>query len=358
MRTMLAVLLSSGFLAACGGGGGSPGGTAAPLLVINASNQQAVGRATAMASTALVGAGGGVSTGAATDGNASALSVSGTATSRPGTSIASMAMYLAHSLSDATDAKRTTLAAGRSGGSARTLTVAPSTTACSVSGTLTISLVDADNSGTATVGDTMTLTFDHCHETATESITGAMSITLGSVNVVSGRLNFNGTLAMQALTVTDGTRTSALNGSLSMAYNEASATQTQIVMTVGSSGLAASVSGGGMSDAVSFDAGFVLNVTDTLAATPSDVDTTTATLNGSFSTTAIGGRVQLATSVPLLQLASENYPRAGVMRAVGSGSALRMTVLDATTVRLELDANLDGTYEASADLPWAMLLPG
>ncbi|RQP24803.1 hypothetical protein [Piscinibacter terrae] len=357
MRTILAVLISSSVLAACGGGGGSSGGTSAPLLVINSSNQQSVGRATATASTALVGVGDGVGNANSTGGTASAKSVTRSAAGLPGNSIAGMAMYLGHTLAAANDAQRTALSASRAGGTSRSLAVAPTTVNCGVSGTMTLSLVDADNSGTATSGDSMTLSFNQCKDSATDSVNGSMTIALGGVSVNGGLVSFNGSLSMNALTVVEGGRTAAMNGGLTLNFTEVSTTQTQATLTVGSSGLSASVSGS-QTDAVSFDAGFALNVTEVLSSTPGGVDTSTATFSGSFSTTAIGGRVQLETPTALLQWSSDTYPRAGVLRVTGSSSALRLTVLDATTVRLELDGNLDGTYESTTDVPWSTLLPG
>ncbi len=360
MRVVLAVLLSSSLLAACGGGGSSDaGGTAAPLLVINTSNQQAVGRATATASAALVGAGGGASGANSAESGATALSFSRGSGALPGASLSAVAMYLAHALDNSTGGQRTALAASRAGGSARALAVAPVTELCTLSGSFTLGLVDADNSGSATLGDTLTLTFNHCQDTATESVNGVMSITFSQINMPSGLLSFTGSLAMQSLTVADGTRTAVLNGGLSMDLAQLSTTQTRIGMTVGGSGLSASVSGTGIvSESIGFDAGFALSITETAATMVGDVDTSTATLNGSFTASSIGGRVQISTTVPVLQLASENYPRAGVLKVLGSSSALRLTALDATTARIELDANLDGTYESSTDLPWTTLLPG
>jgi hypothetical protein len=357
MRTILAVLIGSSVLAACGGGGGSSGGSATPLLVINSSNQQSVGRATATASTALMGASGGVVNANSADGTASAKSVSRSAVGLPGNSVVSMALYFGHTLANANDAQRTALSAQRTGGTSRALAIAPTTVQCSVSGSLTLSFVDADNSGGANPGDSMTLSFNQCKESANDSVNGSMTIALGSINVSGGLLSFSGSLSMNALTVVDGGRTASMNGGLTMSFNQTSATQTQVSLTVGSSGLSTSVTGS-QTDAVSFDPGFALNVTEVQSITQGGVDTATATLNGSFSTTAIAGRVQLETPTPLLQWSSDNYPRAGVLRVTGNSSALRLTVLDATSVQLELDGNLDGTYESSSTVLWTNLLPG
>jgi hypothetical protein len=81
-------------------------------------------------------------------------------------------------------------------------------------------------------------------------------------------------------------------------------------------------------------------------------------LNGSFSATSIGGRVTVTTLVPLTALSGDDYASAGVVKIVGaSGSTVLATVIDDTQVQLRLDANGDGTYESTTDVPWATLLP-
>lgn len=358
MRTILTILISSSVLAACGGGGGSPGGSATPLLVINDSNSQSVGSATVSASTTMLGVGGGVSGANSTDGTASAKSVVPSAVGLPGNSVAGMALFLGHSLANFDGGQRSALSASRAGGTSRTAAIAPITQACGFSGSFTLSLVDADNSGTLTAGDSMTLSFSQCKDSANDSMNGSMTITLGSASVNSGLVSFTGSMSLNALSVVEGSRTATINGGLGLSFNNVSATQTQMTFTVGSSGLGATMVASGKNDAVSFDPGFAVSVTETESTTPGGVSTATATISGSFSTTAIGGRVQVATPTALQQWSSENYPRAGVVRVTGNSSALRLTVLDATNVRLELDANLDGTYESTKTVPWSTLLPG
>jgi hypothetical protein len=84
------------------------------------------------------------------------------------------------------------------------------------------------------------------------------------------------------------------------------------------------------------------------ALTQSDV-----TLNGAFTAASIGGRVLVATVVPLRQLGSDADPSSGQVIATGaSGTQLRITALSANSVQLELDANGDGTYERSGVFAW------
>ena len=360
MRSIAGLVICSGFLASCGGGGGDAGGPPqVQLLAINSSNQQAVGRATATAMTSLVGAGGGIAGSSSTTGTASAMALPTATSGYRGGSLNSLAMLMVRSATGTIDGRRSALSARVSGGAARAQTVGSLQTQCSVSGSVTLSVSDADNSGTPSVGDTMTLTFSQCRETATDSLDGAMAIKLTQLSIVNDAVaSLAGTLSMQHLSATDGVRTALLDGSLSMAFSQLSASEGRTQLTVGSSGLGASVSGGGVSDAVSFEPGFALDMTETMSTTIGGVDTSTATLTGGFSATSIAGRVVLETSVPVLQWATEAYPRSGTVRVVGNASALRLQALSATTVRIELDGNLDGTYELSTDLPWTTLLPG
>jgi hypothetical protein len=355
MRAMLGVVLTSGLLVACGGGGGDAGTVPPPqsLLAINATNQDAVGRATATATTAVLGAGGGV---APTTSSASALS--GAASAGRGThSIGALARYAAHALTQPVAGQRKLLSE-RASAAPAPLTIAPETIPCSVSGSLTVTIADADNNNEVSAGDTMTFTFNQCREAPADSINGSMAVTLSRFDIVNGLVSFAGTLAMQQLSAVEGARTSTLNGSLGMTYTTLSTLRTQFTLVVGAAGLSASVNGGGLADSVMFEPDFTLNETVTLSTALNGVNTWTSSLSGGFSASSIGGRVLLEAPVPLVQMENEAYPRSGTMRVVGTGSALRLQALSATMVRIELDANLDGTYEASKDVAWTTLLPG
>ncbi|HEX6707817.1 MAG TPA: hypothetical protein VF169_23940 [Albitalea sp.] len=350
MRSMPSLVLSSGLLVACGGGGGDAGTTPAPaqLLSISASNQDSVGRATAGAVSSLAGAGGGMTVTTAAAGRSNASST-GATRGPSGHSISALARTVADGLLQV-QGRRAALAAG----SARALGVASETHPCTVSGSMTIGVADTDHSATATPGDTLTLSFNQCRESALDSVSGSITVTLNAFSVASGLVSFGGTMAFQQLSVTEGTRAASLNGAVSLSYTEQSTTVTALAMTVGGNGLTASVSAGGVTDTVSFHPAFAINLTDTQGAT----SFSTASVNGSFSSSVLGGRVQIETSVPVVQLETQLYPSSGTLRVVGSGSALRLQALSANTVRLDLDANLDGVYESTKDVAWSTLLPG
>jgi hypothetical protein len=350
MRTLLALVLGAGFLAACGGGGGS-GATpapAAPLLTINASNQNAVGSASMRGTSAMLGAGSGVNAGPASAPPAHAATLSfGSGAG----SIRSVAAVIARALADS-GTRRVALAAASGAPTARAMALQSFDLACST-GSVRVSAVDADNNSDLSVGDTMTLTFNQCGELE-GTATGAISITMTSLSFVSNLLSFGGSMSIQQFAVTDGTHTATLNGAVAMSFAQTSATATLVTMNVAATGLNAVITGGS-SDTISYDPGFAISVTSTLV---NGIDNTSATISGGLSASSLGRRIMLETPVALQQLSTEDFPHTGTLRAVGNASALRMTALSASTVRIELDANLDGTYEASSDVAWTTLLPG
>jgi hypothetical protein len=356
MRTVLAMILGGSLLAGCGGGGGSSGGSAPPpatLLAINAGNQDAVGRASVRASTAMLGAGGGAT---ATANNASLRYAAGVGSVHRAAPLGSLASVVAGVLMDLNNTRRGVLAEGRTPLTMRSLAVAPITSQCDFGGSLTISVGDTNNDQDLSVGETMTLTFNQCYVTATDFATGAMAITMSSISLSNNLIAFGGAMSINQFSVSDGTRSATLNGGVTLSFAMRSTTVTDITMSVTGAGMSATVAGGGSSDTVTFEPGFAM--TDTATSVVGGIGHDSATISGSFSATSLAGRVTLETPTPLVQMDNEDFPRSGALRVVGNGSAMRMTVIDASTVQVELDANLDGTYEASKNVPWTTLLPG
>jgi hypothetical protein len=327
MRSLWAAILGGSVLVACGGGGGDDDDTPATgTVVITATNQDRVARAAAGAVVSLGGAASG----------------GGLTASEPSTSLALVRQ------------SATRLAAARK----RALAIPSETVNCSVSGSVTVSFVDADNDGAPTVGDTMTTSFANCKETADDNLSGSFAVRLTLLDVDSnGLLRFDGTVTFSQLAATVGERSATLSGSASMTYAQRSSTRLDVTLSIGTSGLSSSLTADGVTETIGYDPEFAYTETSTFDANTGTLVSTSTLVRGGFSSSAIGGSVILDTQQAVMQFAGEAYPRAGVLRVVGDSSALRLTALPGELLRLELDANLDGNYEASRDVPWQDLLP-
>ena len=223
-----------------------------------------------------------------------------------------------------------------------------STDPCSVSGSITTTVSDADNSQSLSRGDALTLNFNQCQDASDDVVSGVMIFTIGSVTSGQGNVQFSGSLAFEQLSTSSGTRLASIQGSVGVAATITS-TSFQMALTVGANALTLTSSAPGYLDTIVYEPGMQVIVTATDGAvTQSDV-----TLNGSFTASSIGGRVVVATLLPLRQLGTDAYPSSGQVVVTGaSGTHLRVTALSATSVQLELDANGDGTYERSGVFAW------
>ena len=85
---------------------------------------------------------------------------------------------------------------------------------------------------------------------------------------------------------------------------------------------------------------------------------TVSTVSGVLSSTALAGRVEVATlqGAPLVQYAAEPYPRSGSVQIDGRRGRILVTALSAGEARLEVDAGDDGNFESSSTVSWDWLL--
>lgn len=341
-------------LAACGSGGGDSPPPPAPVPVqISAANQDTVARATA---NTVISAGtlGGVTPLATGDRVSAAgkLGIGASAAPSLGSAGSALAVVQRFGLY--------ALATGRSGqvnagGKVTAQAVSASSVNCAVSGSLTVNINDADNSGTLSAGDSISFAFAACKPTATETVNGSMTLAVSSASATT----VGGSISFAALTASGPDGSFAINGGVSLAYSEAGTLATyQMVIAAG--GLSTVVSTAQYSDTITLGGGFEQTVTYDAAALPPGSTIAglgTARVNGTISAASLGGTVTLATVAPFRQYDIDPYPRDGQLRATGAnGSALRLTALSVTTVRIELDANGDGIYEQSRDVPWGVLI--
>lgn len=349
-------------LSACGGGGGDAGAPVdgSDTLAINVGNRDQVARATLvgmmgldgsseLADPSLTGANA-VGTGALrlpqVSGRWTPLALTGPLTS------------LMRQLVE--QPARRALAAGSRQPDAVTQAVyGPTTVACTVSGSVSVTINDADNSGTITAGDTLTSSFASCVETAGTVVGGQVQIAYvamgtGTLSSYTARVEFTG------LSVADTSMTMRLNGRVLLTAAQRSTVLTQIDATVESPMSAALTTGGTLRDTVTLAAGFTEQSThDSSVAAPVAGGTPgllTSSVSGTVASTALGGSFVLSTPTAIQRYDADEYPRAGVMLATGRNSQLRMTAVSATEVRLETDADNNGTFENSSTVAWTTLL--
>jgi hypothetical protein len=247
---------------------------------------------------------------------------------------------------------------------ARRLSVISQTELCLISGSMTLTLDDRDNNAQPSPGDVMSLSFVNCQDDVSTLINGTLVMNIGAISVTPALSSFTGTFAFQQLTVIDAGFTSSVNGTMNVVYSEttdaAGSTTTHMETAVASSGgLVAQGSTPQFSDTFSYDAGFGSVETAFMPASTADMGWSTIVLNGTVNVASLGGRITLLmdAAAPVHEFSDADYPDSGQVTVVGEASRLRLTVMDAVRVRMELDANNDAAYEETKEVTWAQLMP-
>ena len=336
MKSTLSILATAStlmILSACGGGGDDRGDPPGPAgLSITTANKDAVTRST-------------VSSGLAVSNIQTATSAAGNG--QQPTSVAARAHSLAALM-------RRTLAAGvKSRMSIQSASAHPAsladTAACSVSGSLTVTFDDRDSSGLLSTGDVLSVQFNDCRDSATSLYNGKAVITLTTVPSAS---QITASADFQNVSSVQGASTSAINGSLVLAETDTD-TESTTSLTVGTTALTITLASPGYSDAVTLSAGARITVDQQFAAAR-----TAQSYDGTLQAQSIpGGAVTLTTVSPIVQLDADAYPSSGVLKVKGAHGTLLLTVLSATTVQEQLDADDDGTYESTTTVAWSTLIP-
>jgi hypothetical protein len=331
MKSSLSILVAASALAllsACGGGGDSSSNPSGGKVAITSANQSQVARATI----------------------ASGLSVSltqGSVGAAPA-SVATRAQALANVLQRAVAAARDQRK-GIASASLHPTAATSDVVNCGVSGTVTTTFDDRDGNSVISSGDVITATFAQCKDSATLAINGAIAVTLTGTPTAT---QFTANADFQNIVVTDNGASATISGNVAVAENDMS-TLSRTTLTVGNGGLSVATASSSYNDSVSYSAGFVIDTA--VVAVGGGV---TASLAGTMTAQSLGGSVTIATPLALVQSPADNYPSVGQIVITGaSGSTVRATVLDNTQVKLELDANGDGSYESTSTVAWATLIP-
>ena len=343
----LAVAAATLALGGCGGGGGGgDGGSPPPGSVdVTAGNQDQLSRAAVAAAQggfvpgAVPVAGGG---GSLFGGRARALSA---ARSGAGLEPTAAAVWW-QALQAGTGANTT----GRARPAAL---IGPTEDPCLVSGSTVLTIDDRDNNLMASAGDVLTVVFKACSDVAGETLGGTMSLQLTQVTR-SPRLSFAAAATLTGLSITLPGHTARYDGDFTMSYAEPSATLATTRMVVGKQ-LAVHAQTVNFDDTFTLRAGLTIDSNYDAAALPPGGTVpglTTTTSNGSVAAASAGGYVSVTTLAPLLQYDVDAFPRSGHFDVVGKNGSLQLTVLAAGKVRIDLDANGDGTFDQTKTVDW------
>jgi hypothetical protein len=251
--------------------------------------------------------------------------------------------------------KRALGAAIATAGRALPLATTSITETCPAGGSIVITIDDRDNNGTPSAGDALTTTFNDCKESETSLLKGGFTLNFASYS----SSQFSGLLTFAQLTLSDEDATIAMNGPANVVYSETTVPGSRTErteLTVAAGGLVVGVTSPKVNETLSHEPGFAGIWTDVSLSTPTQ-GYDTAVLNGRVGFASLNGKVVLATDPPIKDMYVDEMPSSGTVLITGYQSKLRMTVLNTSTARLELDANNDGVYESTRDIPWSELLP-
>ncbi|MDR7332402.1 hypothetical protein [Roseateles asaccharophilus] len=318
-------------LAACGGGGDSSSGGEPPLqqqtmLGISASNYQAVGQAV-VSSALFLGDSGGLVSGAETSTDA---------------------RVLRHAVNTA---KR-----GFERGGNRPVLVTGveirDTVACAQGGSIAVTVNDANNNGSFDAGDSITMDLLSCKEEGAVS-QGRLAISVQAITGVFDSNNYSATMTMTmtAFNVTTGSDSAQGDGALSMTMSQSPSGVGELTLSTARFAFSGRVGGQNFTTTLT-DTRLVVRDETVGSAWRSSI-TYTSTLDSS----QFGNKqVTITTPQALVITAGNVYPSSGQLLARGhANSAVRITALNATQARLELDAEGDGSYETQVTKTWAEL---
>ncbi|MGM9480502.1 hypothetical protein ACS5PN_04845 [Roseateles sp. NT4] len=223
---------------------------------------------------------------------------------------------------------------------------------CSGGGSLVVSLADSNSNGRFDNGDGIALEAQSCREEDGTVLQGRVSFAVQSLSGFIDSSSYGATLAvtLSAFSATRGADTVQGDGTLNF-------TQTQ-TPTVSELKLSTDfMMFSGRQDGQPFTT-TLSGVKLTLRTeTVTGVSRTTISYEGQISSSGLGGkRVIVTTPQPLVITGSDRYPSSGQLMVQGNGgSALRISSVNATQARLEVDAEGDGRYEAQTTKSWAEL---
>jgi len=303
------VLTATGLLVACGGGGGSGGGTAgiaaAAPVVVTSANATQVASASLNASDGL-------------SGNTAGILgiVPASVGSTPSTDVNIVETII--------DQVRK---APQTGGSGVSIAAVQNINQNCDSGTLNVSFNDADNSATLTTGDTVSMSANNC---TFSGVTMNGSISVSNIVVTGDQVtppySLQLSLTTSGFSVSSGGEVAAINGDGTISES----TGDGITFTSSFSGAGIQLTAGG--ETLTLTSYQITNVENEATGAYS-VD-----ISATISISSLGGSVTVTTDVPLSGVFPFE-PDAGHITCTGDNSSVTITVIDSTSVQLDVDSD-------------------
>jgi hypothetical protein len=217
---------------------------------------------------------------------------------------------------------------------------------CNGGGTISVVVTDVNGNDQPDAGDSATLTINHCAVDGS-SVNGQLIM---AVNSSSGDLDtyphaYSATLTLNNLSTTSSQVSTVANGNFTLAVDRQSSILQTVMLT------ASSLTTSSTFDGATYSATLTnYQITETMGFTSS-----TTSVSGTVGTSLLGANtLTAATLVPFTRFYTDVYPSSGqVMVTASQGGKVRITVLSSSMLRIELDANGDGSYEASTTQLWS-----
>jgi hypothetical protein len=206
-------------------------------------------------------------------------------------------------------------------------------------------VTDINGNDQPDAGDSATLSINHCVVDGT-SVNGQLIV---AVNSSSGDQDtyphaYSATLTLNNLSTTSPQVSTVANGNFTLAVDRQSSVLQTVTLT------ASSLTTSSTFDGATYSATLTdYQITETMGPTSS-----TTSVRGTVGTSQLGANaLTVVTPVAFTRFYTDTYPRSGQVTVTASqGGTVRITVLSSSMLKIELDANGDGSYEASTIQLW------
>lgn len=223
---------------------------------------------------------------------------------------------------------------------------------CAGGGSIAAIITDADNNSILSAGDSITLTANNCQKSGLATMNGAVTFTVVALTGDLDSTSYDASLRLTYNNLSAVTPTSSVYGNGEITLSASASAEYARTQSLGSTSFTARASYG--------TASYSRTLTNfksalTMAAnSPASMYKTSSTVDGTVASSALADKsVTMATITPFVRLNTNSFPSSGQATVTGASAAkVRLTVQNATTVLLELDANADGIYETSTIKSW------